>query len=64
MAEKKNKVGRPRNTYGKDTLLNHKKSFKLDKNIVFDKWLDMLIVVAIILIVLCAILYIGMKALG
>lgn len=61
MEEKK--VGRPKKTYGKDTLLNHRKSFRLDKNIVFDKWLDTLILVAIILIVLCTILYISTKAL-
>ena len=63
MTEKKNKVGRPKKTYGKDTLLNHNKSFKLDKNVVFDKWLDTLILVAVILMILCIILYIGTKAL-
>ena len=55
---KKNPVGRPKNTYGKDTLLNNKKSFKLDKNIIMDKWVDALILVAIILVVACIIMYI------
>ena len=60
MANKKkssNPVGRPKNTYGKNTLLNHKKSFKIDKNVVVDKHVDALIVVAIILVTICAVLY-------
>ncbi len=56
MATKKkstNPVGRPRNTHGKETLLNGKKSFKVDKNTVFDKWIDPLIIMVIILIIAC-----------
>lgn len=64
MANKKknsNPVGRPKNTYGKETLLNHKKSFKIDKNIVVDKWVDALFVVAILLFVICVILFFATK---
>ncbi len=56
-----NPVGRPKNTYGKDTLLNNKKSFKVDKNVVVDKHIDALLLVAIILIVACLILYFFIK---
>ncbi len=57
MAVKKkgsNPVGRPRKKYGVETLMDNKKSFKLNNNnIVFDKWADALILMAIILIVMC-----------
>lgn len=53
----KNPVGRPKNTYGKDTLLNNKKSFKVDKNVVLDKHIDALLLAAIILIFACLIMY-------
>ena len=56
-----NPVGRPKNTYGKDTLLNNKKTFKLDKNIVLDKHIDALLLMAVILIVACLILYLFVK---
>ncbi len=64
MANKKkssNPVGRPKNTYGKETLLNHKKSFKIDKNIVVDKWVDALFIAAILLFVICVILFFATK---
>ena len=58
MAKKSsNPVGRPKNTYGTETLLNNKKSFKLDRNIVVDKWVDALVVVSVILVVACIIMY-------
>lgn len=52
-----NPVGRPKNTYGKETLFNNKKSFKLDKNVVIDKWIDALVVAAAMLITLCIVLF-------
>ena len=45
-----NPVGRPKKKYGAETLLNNKKSFKLDSNIVLDKYGDALIVAAVMLI--------------
>ena len=56
-----NPVGRPKNTYGKDTLLNNKKSFKMDKNVVLDKYIDALLLMAIILIIACIILFFFIK---
>ena len=60
MAEKKksaNPVGRPRKKYGSETLLENKKSFKLNNNnVVFDPFGDALLLVAIILIVACIVI--------
>ena len=60
MAEKKksaNPVGRPRKKYGTETLLENKKSFKLNNNnVVFDPFGDALLLVAIILIVACIVI--------
>ena len=59
MALKKsaNPVGRPRKKYGAETLLENKKSFKLDNNnIVFDPVGDALLLIAIILIVACIVI--------
>lgn len=64
MATKKssNPVGRPKKKYGKETLMDNKKSFKLNNNnIVFDKYADALILMAIILIVACVVLYLAIK---
>lgn len=61
MAVKKkssNPVGRPRKKYGVETLLDVKKSFKLNNNnIVLDKLGDALILMAVILIVACVVLF-------
>lgn len=55
-------VGRPRKKRGAETLMDNKKSFKLNNNnIVFDKYADALMVMAIILIVACIILYLAIK---
>ena len=61
MKEEKKKVGRPKNTYGKETLLNHKKSFRLDKNVVFDKNIDVIVMVTIMLIICFLILHFGIR---
>ncbi len=65
MAVKKkssNPVGRPRKKYGAETLMDTKKSFKLNNNnIVLDKWADALILMAIILIVACVVLLFVLK---
>ena len=65
MAEKKStsgKVGRPKKKYGTETLMNNKKSFKLDNtNVVVDKHADALIVAAIMLIAACICLYLFIK---
>ncbi len=65
MATKKkssNPVGRPRKKYGAETLMDNKKSFKLNNNnVVFDKWADALILMAIILIVVCVVLLLIVK---
>ncbi len=62
MATKKkssNPVGRPKKKYGAETLMNNKKSFKLDNNnIVLDKLGDALILMAVILIIACVVLFI------
>ena len=60
MAVKKksaNPVGRPKKKYGSETLLENKKSFKLNNNnIVFDPFGDALLLVAIRLIIACIII--------
>lgn len=65
MAVKKkssNPVGRPKKKYGVETLMDNKKSFKLNNNnVVFDKYADALILMAIILIVACVVLYLAIK---
>ena len=53
-----NPVGRPRKKYGTETLMETKKSFKLNNNnIVLDKIGDALIIAAVMLIVACLVLY-------
>lgn len=64
MATKKssNPVGRPKKKYGKETLMDNKKSFKLNNNnIVLDKHADALILMAVMLIVACVVLYLAIK---
>ncbi|MGN1268299.1 MAG: hypothetical protein ACI4U0_02195 [Candidatus Aphodocola sp.] len=65
MAVKKkssNPVGRPKKKYGSETLMDNKKSFKINNNnIVLDKYADALILMAIILIVACVVLYFVIK---
>lgn len=65
MATKKkssNPVGRPKKKYGSETLMDNKKSFKLNNNnIVLDKYADALILMAVILIVACVVLYLALK---
>lgn len=63
MAKKSsNPVGRPKKKYGAETLMETKKSFKLNNNnVVLDKYGDALILVAIILIVACIVLYLAVK---
>lgn len=56
-----NPVGRPRKKYGAETLMDNKKSFKVNNNIVFDKYADALILMAVILIVACIVLYLAVK---
>lgn len=57
-----NPVGRPRKKYGAETLMDNKKSFKVNNNnIVFDKYADALILMAVILIVACIVLYLAIK---
>lgn len=64
MATKKssNPVGRPKKKYGKETLMDNKKSFKLNNNnVVIDKHADVLILMAVMLIVACVVLYLAIK---
>ena len=65
MATKKkssNPGGRPKKKYGAETLMDNKKSFKLNNNnIVLDKFADALILMAVILIVACLVLYFMVK---
>ena len=63
MAAKKssNPVGRPRKKYGMKTLMNNKNSFKLDNNVIFDKYIDALIVMAVILICACTVLFFAIR---
>lgn len=64
MATKKssNPVGRPKKKYGAETLMDNKKSFKLNNNnIVLDKYGDALILMAIILIVACIVMFFAVK---
>ena len=57
-----NPVGRPKKKYGTETLMNNKKSFKLDNNnIVFDKLGDALLLMAVILIVACLVIFLLSK---
>ena len=57
MAKKSsNPVGRPKKKYGAETLMETKKSFKLNNNnVVLDKY------GAVILIVACIVLYLAVK---
>lgn len=63
MAKKSsNPVGRPKKKYGAETLMETKKSFKLNNNnVVLDKYGDVLILAAVILIVACIVLYLAVK---
>ena len=63
MAKKSsNPVGRPKKKYGAETLMETKKSFKLNhNNVVLDKYGDALILAAVILIVACIVLYLAVK---
>ena len=63
MAKKSsNPVGRPKKKYGAVTLMETKKSFKLNNNnVVLDKYGDALILAAVILIVACIVLYLAVK---
>lgn len=57
-----NPVGRPKKKVGTETLLDTKRSFKVNNtNIVMDKLGDALILAAIMLIVACIILFITTK---
>lgn len=57
-----NPVGRPRKKHGAETLMDNKKSFKMNNNdVVFDKYADALILMAIILIIACLVLYFAVK---
>lgn len=57
-----NPVGRPKKKYDAETLMDNKKSFKVNNNnIVFDKYADALILMAVILIVACIVLYLAVK---
>lgn len=58
----KKKVGRPKKKYGAETLMNNKKSFKVDNtNVVVDKHIDPLILVVAGLLAICIVLYIFVK---
>ena len=63
MAKKSsNPVGRPKKKYGAETLMETKKSFKINNNnVVLDKYGDALILAAVILIVACIVLYLAVK---
>ena len=63
MAKKSsNPVGRPKKKYGAETLMETKKSFKLNNNnVVLDKYGDALILAAVILTVACIVLYLAVK---
>ena len=63
MAKKSsNPVGRPKKKYGAETLMETKKSFKLNNNnVVLDKYGDALILASVILIVACIVLYLAVK---
>ena len=63
MAKKSsNPVGRPKKKYGAETLMETKKSFKLNNNnVILDKYGDALILAAVILIVACIVLYLAVK---
>lgn len=57
-----NPVGRPRKKHGTETLMDNKKSFKVDNNnVVFDKYGDALILMVVILIIACLVLYFAVK---
>lgn len=57
-----NPVGRPKKKVGTETLLDTKRTFKMNNtNIVMDKLGDALILAAIMLIVACIILFIATK---
>ena len=62
MANKKkssNPVGRPRKKRGKEALLNHKKSFKIDNNCeVVNKRIDALILLVAGLIAACIVMFV------
>ncbi len=58
----KNKVGRPKKKYGAETLMNNKKSFKVDNtNVVVDKHIDPLLLIVAGLLAICIVLYIFIK---
>ena len=58
----KNKVGRPKKKYGTETLMNNKKSFKVyNTNVVVDKHIDPLLLIAAGLLAICTVLYIFVK---
>lgn len=53
-----NPVGRPKKKYGTETLMNNKKSFKLDNNnVVMDRLGDALVIAVVMLVVACLCLY-------
>ena len=53
-----NPVGRPKKKVGAETLMDNKKSFKMNNNnIVCDKYGDALLLMAIILIIACLVLW-------
>ena len=57
-----NPVGRPKKKVGTETLLDSKRSFKVNNtNVVMDKLGDALIVAAIMLIAACVVLFIATK---
>lgn len=57
-----NPVGRPRKKYGVEAFMDNKKSFKLDENnVIFDKFADALILLAVGLIVACIIMFFFVK---
>ena len=57
-----NPVGRPKKKVGAETLLDTKRTFKVNNtNIVMDKLGDALILAAIMLIVACVVLFIATK---
>ncbi len=57
-----NPVGRPKKKYGAETLMDNKKSFKLNNNnVVLDKFADALILMAVALVVACLVLFFAVK---
>ena len=57
-----NPVGRPKKKYGAETLMDNKKSFKLNNNnVVLDKFADALILMAVALVIACLVLFFAVK---